>query len=75
MNPGILEPLLRDSPILEEVEADFGNWLKGKKEFEHITCFYEEFEVPSVGFVSFSNRCSAAPRLIHIRLSPKSLRL
>lgn len=55
VNPNILEPLLRRSAILEEVETDFGNWLTSKRDTKErftLTCFYEEVGCPGLGFVS-----------------------
>lgn len=51
-NTDVLGGLKRDSKVLTEVEDSFGEWLKNKGVDFNITCFYEELELPAVGFVS-----------------------
>lgn len=51
VNTDVLGGLRRDSNVLTEVEDSFAEWLKNKGVNFNMTCFYEELELPAVGFV------------------------
>jgi protein SERAC1 len=51
-NSDILEPLGRESQVLEDVEDSFAIWLRKKGGKFNMTCFFEELELKSVGLVS-----------------------
>ncbi len=57
VNKGILGLLKRNSEVLADVEDSFDTWLRKKAGHFDVTCFYEELELPAVGFVRLAH-CS-----------------
>ena len=51
VNNRIVQLLKQGSEVLAEVEDSFDNWLRKKAGHFDVTCFYEELELPGVGFV------------------------
>jgi hypothetical protein len=52
VNDDVLRVLERDSEVLAGIEESFGLWLRKKKNYIELTCFFEEFECPVIGKVS-----------------------
>ena len=50
-NSQILDPLRRGSEIADNIEQSFSTWLRRHTARFGLTCFFEEFEVPTLGLI------------------------